>query len=740
MLKRDVRQRQGSGRRHSSDGSVSIFLIIILAAVFTFVAVFIDYARIAAMKVQTERLARAAVRSVMSSYDPVLQQRYGLYAYGETDGDMIMGGVLNDSLNPGDRGDALKLMAMRLDSSGLELERPLGSYEVFNRMISEDMKYKAPIDFTLELVQKFKPMSQSMKEASNTVDVLGKLQKLYDRREAALNAMLEKQRKAADSVLPLSKLIMDPPGGFIYDTSLGGSLSTAADAASQYEDYLSKMREDADRDEEEEKQYTWLIQDYEFGVSLLASQISGRLDKAYSAHDKLLAEAQQLWEEAIHLNEEMKQVMKEAEERNINDGYDAVTNDPTPGYSVTPGEEAELIRSIRDKTEQLLRSDELMNGLLQEIHEQKRKYASVHSGVSPVVSTIGRSENKGQVIQASQQTERYLRDYAISGSSNILERQFAKLEENRSADKERKAAEKLAKQKLKEASNVLNAINGMDGQSEIMDEFRKLQQYYDESLLFNKEQDGAKSGRSLDSNPYDAGKSAMNGMDGMFGSMGSMLGGVTDEIFQNEYAVHYYQHFDIGKLTEVIQNPAAGKRLADELAIANQEVEYILYGFHNPVGNISSAYAEIFATRLAIRTMEGLVENSKLGNPLVILAAAILYGIEKSMEDMLQLAQKGTIPLSKYVPVQLTYRDHLRLFLLLHSNNQKKMSRMLALIRLNTGINPAERPTYASGEVTIAMRLWFLPGITSLLGAAVGDNGEVQGNQYVISRRADFSY
>ena len=59
-----------------------LFLIIALAAVFMFVAIFIDFSRIAAMKAQSERLTRAAVRSVMSSYDPQLQKEYGLYAHG----------------------------------------------------------------------------------------------------------------------------------------------------------------------------------------------------------------------------------------------------------------------------------------------------------------------------------------------------------------------------------------------------------------------------------------------------------------------------------------------------------------------------------------------------------------------------------------------------------------------------------------------------------------------------------
>ena len=102
---------------------------------------------------------------------------------------------------------------------------------------------------------------------------------------------------------------------------------------------------------------------------------------------------------------------------------------------------------------------------------------------------------------------------------------------------------------------------------------------------------------------------------------------------------------------------------------------------------------------------------------------------------------EGSVQLSKYAPIELTYRDHLRIFLLIHSNNEKKLSRMLALIRLNTGTNPAERFTYASGEVRTAMRLWFLPGVTKAIGVVFGSDGdEVQGSRYMVKRKADFSY
>ncbi|WP_106766707.1 TadE/TadG family type IV pilus assembly protein [Paenibacillus faecalis] len=742
-MKRGSQNNRLISRARASDGSVSIFLITALSFVFLFVAVFIDYARIAAMKVQSERLARASVRSVMSSYDPELQQQYGLYAFGDSSGDLIMGKTLNASLSPGNRGDAFNLLPMELDSSGLMLERPLGKYEIFNRQIIEDMKYKAPIDFTLELVNKFKPMSQSMKETSNTVDVLKKLRKLYDEREEALDEMLAKQRKAGKSAEALSKLIMDPPGSSIVDTDLGGSIRTAADAAAQYNDYVAKSEEDAARPPDEEKQYTDLIQSYLAGVSSLSSSISRQAEKARKEHDKLLKEAKERWEKARKINEEMKQVIKDAENRSGTEGYDKVTSMNTPGSDGSSVGDAEMIRSIRQQAEKLIHSDDLMNGLNREIEAQKNMWISVDSKISELLSSMGSSSMKGSTIRASSSLQDYLRKYSMAGSDNVLDRQLAMLEQFRSSDKERKETEKKARMKLKEASKAIDAISRSGGQgSEVMKQFQELQRYYEESLAFNEGQGGAggapMKGASLGNDPYEAGKTSMNEMDSAYGSMGNMLEGIRDELYQNEYAVHYFQHFDMTKVDEIIANPSS---VSGEFAVGNQEVEYILYGFHNPAGNVAAAYAEVFASRLAIRTMEGFVENSKMGNPLLILAAAILYGIEKAIEDMIQLGKTGSVQLSKYIPVEITYRDHLRMFLFIHSNNEKKMSRMLALIRLNTGVNPAERGTYASGEIVTGMRLWFLPGAAKALGTVFSSSTDrVEGNRYMVTRKADFSY
>ena len=174
----------------------------------------------------------------------------------------------------------------------------------------------------------------------------------------------------------------------------------------------------------------------------------------------------------------------------------------------------------------------------------------------------------------------------------------------------------------------------------------------------------------------------MKDMDLLFGGMSGLLEHLGDELFQNEYALAYFNSMDFGQLFSWTEGSGDAN---DVFKLENQELEYILYGFHNPSGNIAAAYAEVFGMRLAIRTAEGLSENSKLGNPLLVLSAAILYGITHAIEDMAKLAKDGNVELSQYIKVKLTYRDHLRLFLLMHSNNDRKMSRMLALIRFNTG-------------------------------------------------------
>lgn len=735
----------------SERGAVSIFFIVIFAAVFAFVAIFIDFARMFALQAKSEALAHAASRSVMSSFDQKLVEKYGLFAYGETDENYIMSKVLNEQFELVRRSDDLPLLGAKLDSSSVELLKPIGRYSVFERQINEQMKYRAPIDLTIEILNRFKPMSQVMKEASNTVDLLGKLQKLYEQREAKLDEMLEKQRQAAKLIEPFSSLLPRSVS-FIGDQSLGGTISTAADAVGQYADYERKVEEDMQRDLLD-RLYSLEISEYRSGASEVFDDLSRYSRAAEEQHGQLLKQAGELLEEARQINEQMRRTIEEAEQREAQNGYNEVAAGPSTKGANQVGSSGEIAK-IREKSTSILLPEALFADLAKDIAGQGTAYGRFQTEISSLLSQQGAvlsaaayvDSFKSAVTRSSREADAYLRQYSDHGPANVINANASKLEAPRAYDKERKATERAAKAKLTEATGLLKQISQMQDQlKSYQDQFDQLNTFYEENRAKNKGASGGELGPTVSgSDPYQAGDSAMKGMDALYGGLSEFMNGMSDNVFQSEYIVSHYKLFDINALEALVKGTgsqaAEGQSLIDKFAPGNQEVEYILYGINNPGGNIAAAFGEIFTMRLAIRTMEGLIKNGNKGHPLLVLAAALLYGVEHALKDMLTLIHEGKIMLSDYLKVELTYRDHLRMFLLLHGKSDGRLSRMLAVIRKNTGINTDERATYMRGKVSVAMPIWFLPGVAKMIGASGVLKGKVEGSRYYAVKQADFSY
>ncbi|TKH44226.1 hypothetical protein C1I60_12920 [Paenibacillus terrae] len=735
---------KGRNAQDGESGAVTVFLILILAVMFGFIAVFIDYARIAALHVQTERLTHAAVRSVMSAYDPALQQDYGLFAYGESSGEQIMVKVLNDSAKRTPRADTLPLMNTKLDSSSLHMERELGKYAIFNEQIREEMKYKAPVDFTVEVLEKLKPLSQNMKEASHTVDLLKRLQKLYDKREAKLDDMLEKQREAGANMEEVRKRIIKQRGAYIPNQYIWDSLEVVADIAAQYKHYVH-VYEDNKKSVDDVK--IMQMEKYARRARSALDRLGQAMTKAGKEHDELLVEAKEPLNEARQINEEMRQVIAQYKQRAANAGYDEVSAAPTPSGGSSSADPS--VGSARQKADDLLIPDKEFDQMEATIEKQRTAIHTVNNRLTSMIRTLSFYTDpnlntdmfRQEVISTLKEMDQYLNVYAWSGPSNVLNDEARAMDTRRGPDKERKKMEKEAKSKLKQAYQIIEMLSKG---TQSAGPFQKLEQYYNESISFNQSASSPSVSADLSYDTYDAAGASMDSMDGLYGAASGLLTQLGDEFFQNEYALSYFNHVDFSRFGSLAGSGGrvgnTAQILGDQLELNNQEVEYILYGFHNPTGNLASAYGEIFAMRLAIRTMEGLVKNSSKGNPLVVLAAAVLYGVEKAIEDMIMLAQKGYVPLSDFLKFRMTYKDHLRLFLMLHSNNERKMSRMLALIRLNTDVNPAERQTYARGEVKNGMKLLFLPGVMKMLGLASEEGESIKGSVYYVTKTAHFSY
>ncbi|WP_046213054.1 hypothetical protein [Paenibacillus wulumuqiensis] len=744
-------------------GAVTIFMIVVLAGVFMFTAVFIDYSRIAAMEVQSERLTHAVVRSVMSAYEPEFQKEYGLFAFGESDATQLLDTALTENFNYTDQEDGFHLIPLQADETSIQLSRPLGKYDTFNQQIQEEMKYKAPIDFTIEIVEKMRTMSGVMKETTQTVSVLNRVRKPYEAREKAIDELIALQKKTAGEVQELAKMIMHPAGSSIADKNVG-SISSIAQIAAQFKNYTDLIDEDKRRKKKDKPRInTAKIAAYKSRSSSLLQKINPKVENLLETHAHTYSEGIELMAKIRHYNQEIANIIEEEKNRSANASYDKVSGARIPGSTAKGDAGAEQqLAELRKNLDQLVLSQELLNQMEASVKSQGDDYTSVSHAVKSLVTAANQqitqtSGSASALKNSTIRTARLLQDYLDNYLGSAPEGTIGKIEKQLAAaragtDSIAKDEDK-AKQDMKKATMMLSGIAGMGAAATALDaDFSEVNGYYEDSLKFNSSAGGEQSQVEVDKDPYEESQKSMDAMDVIFGGVSESLMNGRNEFFQNEYAIHYFEPFDVTffrNMAESLQK-GDGAQAADALAnvdlegmiqnfaVEHQQVEYIIYGFNGPTANLTAAYSEIFGVRLAIRTAEGLVKSAKLGHPLAVLAAGIAYGVEMAIKDMIDLFTKGHTDLSAYMKVPFEYRDYLRLFLL-QTNDKKKMSRMLALIRHSTKINPAERNTYASAHVRTGMRIWFLPGVMKMLKTGQAGSSVEQGVYYA-DKQADYGY
>lgn len=733
-------------------GSVSVFLIFIFSFIFMFMAIFIDYARIIAFQFQTEQLAKSGVRSAMSSYDTELQAQYGLFVQGESDQNELFADSIRQSVQIQSlQGKAFRLLDTELVTSSVSPQYALGQYDVFERQIFETMKYKAPIDFTMEIVNKLKPLSGMLQEASQTTDVLARLQKLYDKRERLLDRIIEAQVKAGKDIAVKQLDVRIARTGqlpSLTDTSIS-SMASMADIAIQYADYVEKKRLDANRNEDEWPIYTQQTSDYERYSDQLSTRFQQSVKQAADGHQTLLNLVIPYFAAIRTINEQMKRIIVEAEQQQ-NEDYSTVGGQKSAISDLKQESEvsSKAIRDIRGKLDQLLLDEADIRALEQEVQQQIADMIHVEQRADTfrqaVLSSIPGSSGSSSLLK---QTVRhlydaidvYLMNYVRKGDGNKLMKRQQAIAAYRTSDKQRKWVDQQAKMKLQKWTKLLKKLRQAAKQGQAV--FDTVAAHYTANITFNRELEQQVQEVEAQVDPVDAGKQSMALMDGLYQGMTAMLTKARDEVYRNEYAASYFDCFDTAGLKSLLAGGDVDQQLERMLTLNNQQLEYIVYGFHHPGSNLAAAYGELFGIRLAIRTMEGFVQAVSKGHPLLILSTALLYGVERAIADMLELVNQGSIPLSKYVSVRLSYKDYLRLFLLLHTSRQHTMSRMLALIQWNTGVNPNERYTYVEGQVQAALSLWFLPGAIRLLRTTqLIPHGEVEGATYRVTKQAVFAY
>lgn len=211
-------------------GSISVFLVIIFVANYLIAALLVDTARVHAAKSAVQSAAELATENILTGYDEVLYDLYGLFAVSDTEG--VQARVMEYidqmvSLGVGEGSTLSTIMAQSvLFDAGLEsawnpykmdLEVTTGSSvdladsAVLKSQIIDQMKFRAPIQLAdsfldfLDTVKGLEKVSEEIEEKRKNDE---KLQKLMD----GLNDTIERDKAlknkvinfCADPVVPIS--------------------------------------------------------------------------------------------------------------------------------------------------------------------------------------------------------------------------------------------------------------------------------------------------------------------------------------------------------------------------------------------------------------------------------------------------------------------------------------------------------------------------------------------------------
>lgn len=740
---------------HQTRGSVSIYFIAITAGFVLLTALLIDFARVAAFRKQAELAVKSGVRSTLSSFDPNIYARYGLFIRGGDPADLIFRKTVEGN-SSAESPEVFRFLDTRWELTDVSESRPLADHDVFRRQVLEEMKYKAPIDLTLEMGQRFKGVTAALKEASATVDVLEQMRKAYDRREAAIDDAFDSQQRLGQSIRELLSSEITYPPVILSGHHSAGAVANIAEVALQYEDYVSKrleeeIRREAQRRKQEEQKssrdgrdgepseedvgprYAAVIAAYESGTQSIASALGRNSSLIRTSAEEAVVAAKEALHEAKQANEEMRMIAQQA-----NTIAPQVSGSATLETTVGK-EQIDSMEQLRQSAQELVLDNQFFADYDSEITLQQSQGLSLAdeaAAFSSIAASVPGSISKSGLLRGGADRlqnafAEYMNRYGTAGS--VLAERKTAINAHRSRDAERKQQEREAREAWSGATRFLGSLTGLSGSEEEKAAFEQVTGLFKDNLEWNREEEEiAKAGQAGD--PSQGRDRAMSESTGLLDTLEDSLLGTRDQLYFSEYTVSRFSHYNPSYVKDLIHGGDA------PLTLEEQEIEYVLYGLNNPSGNIAAAYSEIFGFRLAIRTMEGLVECRSLGHPLLVLAAALVYGIRNALSDLNLLIENGAVELSKYLKIETSYIDYLRLFLLLHGGSANHSARIIAVLEHNSGLSLRGAYTYVSGEGRASVRLWFFPGLLQLLGRVGNLGGTVIGNRYESTYTAESSY
>jgi hypothetical protein len=650
--------------------------------------VFIDFSRIMAGKLTSEKSIKAAVRSELSRFDPILYNNYGLFGYLKTDSASFED-ILIRNLDSSKRGfNYLKFDVDNLNY-GLTFEQEIILLPVVKNQILEEMKYLAPINFQQRL---FKKIEAPVKKVADSLDYYNQLQEVTDKylaRNDLLNQVFELQI-SGNKLVPLN-------AREIFNEIIESAENLAKNELSIEQTQIVK--------EELSKNINFLLSGYKSNYYNLqqitkdaeeqlfsSEQLNYELIALLNTYDETLDYSDTVLADSLYAEISQAVELQEQLYSNIVDGLNALSNSAYLLGSDQSGLDffalsANSLKSYFDRYDKQFYN---LENYENRISQNKRKF-------NKAIESINHNYNE-----------------LVSESKNSL---FS----------------------LQELFNSLKKIVSTDENAKF------IEGKYDEFVIFN---DHINFETQADTNLNLLNISRES--ESIFGKIKLItedyLIQMRDAIYFEEYAFERFTSFDQELSEETLKMINSGilaEDFLEKIHISQQELEYVIYGKANSSANIGLTLRDIYLIRFVFNIFDRLLDpvNYKSANPVSILLEATIYAFKESIAD-LQLILQGNEPpiMKKLTAVKLGYIDYLKILYLCRGGTDEQILRQLALVEYKTGRDLLSIYTYGIADIEIAMDLWFLPNLQQLVGI---DNRLIKSKYkrfYVINSRAAYGY
>ena len=672
----------------SERGSISLFVIIIITAIFFLNMVFIDFSRIMAAKLIAEKSVKAALRSELSNFDQTLYQEYGLFGYCQSY-NLSLTDILITNLQNTNHDFAYIIFDTDNMEYDTQYSQELVLLPVFKHQILEEMKYQAPLDFYNKFANIIDEPIADLKDGIKYYEQLSELAEFVFKRNEAVGSVFQLQEAAADLLSENLNQKISEVSELIYilnDNRLPVGLHT--------------------------EQLTTIIATIE--------RINIAKNGDLSLFKSVLNEASESLLKAKGLNNTISQLLDE-DETYKSDKDLLFSNNYLSDLGDLIREQWDIVSSISNQLAQI-----------------KYKINLILTGSIDIQNLVTDLAELGKLtnVQMSFFQDTNNPENKIVKNREVFNQFTASITEQYEQLQAVEEVNMFAFNKLIKA--LKNAIYTDEKSAEILNNYQVFLEFNNKVEI----NDPIATSVTI----TDLHEDSRFFIKNITNKLNDYLVNFRDVIYLEEYAFKYFSELDSNLLNNISQSFISGnfeEGLGSKLHISEQEIEYIIYGNENASMNLLATLKDIFIIRFVFNIIDALANPTlySSSNPVVILLEASTYAIKATITDFTELLKGEKVPLmSKRLTKTFGYSDYLKLLYFLRGNEDDRLLRELALISFKTKINLLDTATYGVVNVDVPINLWFLPTLPQFVTVDQDVMGKYKDRAYIITKRVAYGY